>query len=144
MIITGNNALRKPGGILMGMVTYKKGLLYTQRIVEVKHPVAQIETDILNYLSQSNINIKGKFSDLGYANRMRPGLNELLKYLVNTNEKIDIVAFYSFDHLRRDKRRVNFMMPRIKKYVEEIIFIENDIGLHGEKRLSLPKFRRTL
>ncbi|WP_087974720.1 recombinase family protein [Oceanobacillus rekensis] len=122
----------------MGMETYKTGLLYTQRIAEVKLPVADIETEILTYLSQSNIDILKKFSDLGYANRMRPGLNELLKYLVNTNEKIDIVAFYSFDHLRRDKRRVNFMMPRIKQYVEEIIFIENDIGLYGRKGLSLP------
>jgi DNA invertase Pin-like site-specific DNA recombinase len=128
----------------MGIDNYKTGLLYTQRIIEVKLPVAEIESEILTYLSQNNINIIKKFSDLGYANRMRPGLNELLKYLVNTNEKIDNVTFYSFDHLRRDKRRVNFMMSRIKEYVEEVIFIENDIGLYGSKRLSFSEFRRIL
>ncbi|AXI08307.1 hypothetical protein CUC15_04885 [Oceanobacillus zhaokaii] len=105
--------------------TYKTGIFYSQRVVEKKYNVAAIEDKIFERLNEYNIDIVKKFSDLGYMNLQRPGLNELINYLINLEKNIDVVVFYSFDFLGRDKRRLNFVMPRIKRHVKEVIYIEN-------------------
>ncbi|RDW19659.1 recombinase family protein [Oceanobacillus chungangensis] len=110
---------------------YKTGIFYSQRIVEKNYNVAAIENKILERLNEYNIDIVKKFSDLGYLNLQRPGLNELITYLINLESNIDVVAFYSFDFLGRDKRRISFVMPRIKRYAKEVIFIENKILPHS-------------
>ncbi|MFP3489867.1 hypothetical protein R0K20_19925, partial [Staphylococcus sp. SIMBA_130] len=69
--------------------------------------------------------------------RMRTGLNELIKYLMNTDQTIDLVAFYSFDYLGRDKARLNYVMPRIKKYVTRVMLIENQPSLYRNSKLKL-------
>ncbi|MGJ9458769.1 recombinase family protein [Oceanobacillus sp. CF4.6] len=103
----------------------RTGLLYTQRTIQPVENIVNIEARIERFLKISNIERLKTFSDIGYSNIMRPGLNELLKYLANTEENIDIVVFYSFDRLEREKRRINFVMPRLKKSVEDVIYIKN-------------------
>ncbi|MFC4024435.1 recombinase family protein [Oceanobacillus longus] len=103
----------------------RTGLLYTQRTIQPVENIVNIEDRIERFLKISNIKRLKTFSDIGYSNLMRPGLNELLKYLANTEENIDIVVVYSFDRLEREKRRINFVMPRLKKSVEDVIYIKN-------------------
>lgn len=117
----------------MGENTFKKGIFYSQRIMEKEYNVATIENAIIERLNENNIQIMKRFSDLGFKNLQRPGLNTLVNYLVNSEEMIDVIAFYSFDHLERDKKRLQFVLPRIQKYVKEVIFIHN-IKDHYEYR----------
>ncbi|MDO6448861.1 recombinase family protein [Oceanobacillus profundus] len=121
----------------MSSHNYKKAILYSQRIMEENCNVAEIEDDIIKHLHEKNFEVVKKFSDLGYQNRMRTGLNELIKYLMNTDQTIDLVAFYSFDYLGRDKARLNYVMPRIKKYVTRVMLIENQPSLYRNGKLKL-------
>ncbi|WP_339229311.1 hypothetical protein NSQ77_05230 [Oceanobacillus sp. FSL K6-2867] len=121
----------------MSSHSYKKAILYSQRIMEEKCNVAEIENNIVTYLHANDLEVVKKFSDLGYYNPMRTGLNELIKYLMNTNQHIDVVAFYSFDYLGRDKMRLRYLLPRIKEYVPQVMLIENQTSLYPDSKLKL-------
>ncbi|WP_249870079.1 hypothetical protein [Oceanobacillus saliphilus] len=103
----------------------KQGLLYTQRTIQPVENIINTEERIKRFLILSDIEIVKKFSDIGYANLMRPGLNELLKFIANTEQKIDTIVFYSFDLSGKDRRRIDFVLPRIKKTVENVMWIKN-------------------
>lgn len=105
--------------------------------MEEKCNVAEIENNIVTYLHANDLEVVKKFSDLGYYNPMRTGLNELIKYLMNTNQHIDVVAFYSFDYLGRDKMRLRYLLPRIKEYVPQVMLIENQTSLYPDSKLKL-------
>ncbi|MBP2078800.1 recombinase family protein [Oceanobacillus polygoni] len=121
----------------MSSQSLKKAIFYTQRIMEAKCNVAEIENNIVTHIHAHDMEVVKKFSDLGYYNPMRTGLNELIKYLMNTDQNIDAVAFYSFDYLGRDKMRLQYVMPRIKKYVPQVMLIENQNSLYPESKLKL-------
>ncbi|WP_067729629.1 hypothetical protein [Oceanobacillus damuensis] len=103
----------------------KTGLLYTQRTIQPIDNLIRTEDRIERFLEVSNIKLIKKYSDIGYENLMRPGLNGLLNFLANTEETIDIAVFYSFDPSGRGQRRIQFVMPRIKKTVKDVMFIRN-------------------
>lgn len=113
-----------------GSHRFKTGIFYSQRISEKEYNVARIENALIERLQEDNIRITKCFSDFGYRNLHRPGLNSLIQYLINTDHNIDVVVFYSFDHLDRDKRRLHFVLPRIKRLVNEIVRIKNITDYH--------------
>ncbi|WP_010651511.1 hypothetical protein [Oceanobacillus massiliensis] len=125
----------------------KSGIFYTQRMPADMQQTAAIESSIIAYLRTQKIHIIKQFSDLGYENLMRPGLNGLVKYLVHHSEankersskaSIDVVVFYSFDQSGKDKIRLHFITPKIKRYVTEVRFLEHSLKLQNEV-LQPPK-----
>ncbi|MFD1848544.1 recombinase family protein [Oceanobacillus bengalensis] len=104
----------------------KTGLMYTHRIANQSNLYLEKETEIERFMNANHITVSRKFRDIGNANLKRPGLSELIKYLVGQENKIDLAVFYSFHELERD--RIQVVMPRIRKYVTDIIVLSGNSG----------------
>ncbi|WP_164670236.1 recombinase family protein [Virgibacillus doumboii] len=104
----------------------KLGLSYNQKSIQSIEQNIEQANQVERYCKSNNIKLIRRYSDYGSPtlNLMRPGLNELLKFLANTDNTIDIVIFNSVDRLERDFRRINTVLPKINKYANEVIIIK--------------------
>ncbi|WP_156289557.1 recombinase family protein [Oceanobacillus salinisoli] len=105
----------------------KTSILYTIRPVESSEFYAGQEAEIERYSKIHHLFILKKYSDIGYpaTNMKRPALNEMIKFLVHTEENIDTILFYAIQHLEKDMKRIHYVMPIVKKHVNEVTFIKN-------------------
>ncbi|MDR3587888.1 MAG: recombinase family protein [Desulfosporosinus sp.] len=106
-----------------GIYYARKSLFLATMTAEesVKYQVVEIE----RYSTQNNIKLVNKFSDVGFSgsNTNRPELQEMLRYLRTSTQRINVLLFYSIDRLGRDLVDNITLMKEILNYVDKVVFV---------------------
>ncbi|WP_068673375.1 recombinase family protein [Oceanobacillus sp. Castelsardo] len=107
----------------------KKAILYMIRPLEPNEQFTRQEWMMNEYNNTFNIQIIKKFSDIGYpaSNLKRPALQEMIKFMMNSNEKIDLIYFYGIEQFEKDLIRIKYVEPTIRNYIQEILYIEDSL-----------------
>lgn len=107
----------------------KKALLYMIRPMEPNEIYARQEMNMAHFCKQRNMEIIEKFSDIGYpsSNIKRPALQQLIHFLRNDPKRVDTVLFYGMEHFEKDMARIYYLEPIIKRYVTEILYIQDSL-----------------
>lgn len=100
----------------------KESIRYQQQVME-------------EYALQHNIELVGSYSDIGYSgtNLERPELQDMLEFLENTEEKVDVLLLYTVDRLGRDLRNNLNLVLRISEFVDEVVFVVEGISNQYEQ-----------
>ncbi|WP_379589543.1 recombinase family protein [Oceanobacillus caeni] len=74
------------------------------RSLEPNEQFTRQEWTMNEHSKKFNIQIIKKFSDIGYpaSNLKRPALQEMIKFMVNSKEKMDLLYFYGIEPYERD------------------------------------------
>jgi DNA invertase Pin-like site-specific DNA recombinase len=113
----------------------RKGIQYSRKstkpkgIFDEKESVQYQEKVMDEYSQHHNIEIVARFSDIGYSgvHSQRPELIEMLEFLENTEEKVDVLLFYTVDRLGRDLRNNVDLVLKISDLVDEVVFVSEGI-----------------
>ncbi|MBU8789320.1 recombinase family protein [Oceanobacillus caeni] len=107
----------------------KKAILYMIRPLEPNEQFTRQEWTMNEHSKKFNIQIIKKFSDIGYpaSNLKRPALQEMIKFMVNSNEKMDLIYFYGIEQCEKDWIRIKYLESTIRSYVHEIVFIKDKL-----------------
>ncbi|WP_085991126.1 recombinase family protein [Oceanobacillus senegalensis] len=120
----------------------KNTLVYSIRPLE-SGVIRRRDAVIRRYSEQYQLHIIRTYSDIGYpaSNLKRPALNEMVKYLSETSESIDTILFFAMERFEKDLRRIDYFMPRLKKHVNHILFVQDYQGALVEEVETLDHGR---
>ena len=122
-------------------MTLKKAILYMIRPLGLNEQFTRQEWVMNERSITFNIQIIKKFSDIGYpaSNLKRPALHEMIKFMKNSNEKIDLIYFYGIEQYEKDWIRIKYLESIMSSYVHEIVYIKDKLveeKLINKKELS--------
>lgn len=114
--------------------TYGRKSLTPKGFVNEKESVRYQEQVMEEYAHNHNMKIVAKFSDVGYSgvHTQRPELIEMLEFLQNSEQKIDVLLIYTVDRLGRDLRNNINLVLQITDLVKKVIFVVEDISNNYE------------
>ncbi|PFA67332.1 hypothetical protein CN378_10825 [Bacillus sp. AFS015802] len=111
-------------------ITYGRKSINPKGFVSEKDSIRYQEQVMEEYALNHNMEIVAKYSDIGYsgANTQRPELIEMLEFLQNEEEKVDVLLFYTVDRLGRDLRNNINLVLQISDLVKKIVFVVEGIS----------------
>ena len=111
-------------------ITYGRKSINPKGFVSEKDSIRYQEQVMDEYALNHNMEIVARYSDIGYsgANTQRPELIEMLEFLQNEEEKVDVLLFYTVDRLGRDLRNNINLVLQISDLVKKIVFVVEGIS----------------
>ncbi|MGE7670111.1 recombinase family protein [Peribacillus sp. NPDC097077] len=113
----------------------RRGIQYSRKstnprdFLDEKEGIKYQEQVMDEYCIKHNIEIIARYSDVGYSgvHTQRPELLEMLDFLKKSEEKIDVLLFFSVDRLGRDLRNNINLALKISGFVNKIVFVSEGI-----------------
>ena len=115
-------------------ITYGRKSIKPKGFVNDKESIRYQEQVMEEYALNHNMKIVARFSDIGYSGTLtqRPELIEMLEFLENSEEKVDVLLFYTVDRLGRDlKNNINLAL-QVSDLVKKIVFVVEGISNNYE------------
>ncbi|UHA60643.1 recombinase family protein [Metabacillus litoralis] len=115
----------------------KTAITYARKSVKVKDvneadSISYQQVNMDSYASRNNYKVLKRYTDVGFTgtNTDRPELIEMLNDV--KKEKIDCLLVYSVDRFGRDLKNNIDVMLEITEYVDQIVFIVENLSSSGE------------
>ena len=113
----------------------KRGIQYSRKstnprdFLDEKEGIKYQEQVMDEYSINHNIEVIARYSDIGYSgvHTQRPELLEMLDFLEKSEEKVDVLLFYSVDRLGRDLRNNINLALKVSGFVNNIVFVSEGI-----------------